>query len=299
MRNRERRYRLINLGVILAAVLLFVYNYQDVSTLFGDTDFFHIFITFITVLLVHLIKAGRLYLALYGTEITLPSHVKIYSKVTPVGVVLPFKLGDFFRMYCYGRQLGNNLKGIVIILLDWLMDSIALVSILLLIWMMNGGHVIPFVYVIVVFLVLVMIAYLIFPGMHGFWKKFILCSKATKRKLVLLRILDSLDMIYREIEGVTKGRGILLYAMSLAAWAVEMGSIAIRYGLSDQSSLSHKISEYLLSAMGQGRSAMLRQFIYISIVLLIAVYMLIKTIELLSAEGKRGKTQYENNRGLR
>ena len=46
MRNRERRYRLINLGVILAAVLLFVYNYQDVSTLFGDTDFFHIFITF-------------------------------------------------------------------------------------------------------------------------------------------------------------------------------------------------------------------------------------------------------------
>ena len=57
-----------------------------------------------------------------------------------------------------GRQLGNNLKGIVIILLDRFMDSIALVSILLLIWMMNGGHVIPFVYVIVVFLVLVMFA---------------------------------------------------------------------------------------------------------------------------------------------
>lgn len=298
MRNRECRYSLINFSVISAAVLLFAFNYQDVPSLFEGTDFFSIFIIFMTVLLVHLIKAGRLFLALYGLEVGLSAHVKIYSKVTPVSVVLPFKLGDFFRMYCYGKQLGNDLKGIVIILLDRFMDSIALVSMLLLIRVLNGGQVIPFVYVLIVFMAFVMAAYLIFPGIHIFWKKLILRSKATKRKLVLLKILDSLNTVYHEIENVTKGRGILLYLMSLAAWAVEMGSIVILHGLSGQTSLNQKISEYLLSAMGQGRSVILRQFVYISIVLLIALYMFIKAIEILPAEGRRGKIRYENNRDL-
>ncbi len=298
MKNKECRYRLINLSIISVTVLLFVYNYRDVSSLFSDTDFFSWFIILTTVILVHLIKAGRLYLALYGSEITLSSHIKIYSKITPVSVILPYKLGEFFRMYCYGRQLGNNLKGIVIILLDRFMDSIALASMLLLIWILYGGHIIPFVYVLIGFLVFAMIAYLIFPGIYSFWKKFILQSKATKRKLMLLKILDSLNMIYREIESVTKGRGILLYVMSLAAWAVEMGSVVVLHGGSDQYSMNQEISEYLLSAMGQGRFVMLRLFVYISIVLLIAVYVVIKIVEILSVERQRGKIRYENNRDL-
>lgn len=298
MRNREYRYRLINFSVISVSVLLFIYNYQNVTALFYNTDFPRIFIIFMTVLLVHLIKVGRLYLALYGTEITLSSHVKIYCKVTPVSVILPFKLGELFRMYCYGRRIENNLKGTVTILLDRFMDSIALVSILLLTWILNGGHVIPFVYVLIIFLAFVMIAYLVFPGIYGFWKKWILCSQATKRKLVFLRILDSLNMIYREIEDVIKGRGILLYVMSMAAWAVEIGSIVIQSGWPDRAFLNQKIYEYLLSAMGQGRSVMLRQFIYISIMLLMITYVVIKTLEFLPGEKRKGKCNYENTSDL-
>ena len=132
--EKKMKYNIINVVVLLITMLFFIYNCRDLPEIFAEKDLTSVFLLGITVILVHVIKAGRLYLALYGSEIAFITYLNTYCKVTPVSIMLPFKLGELFRMYCYGQLLGNNLKGVVIILFDRFMDTTALMTAILLVW---------------------------------------------------------------------------------------------------------------------------------------------------------------------
>lgn len=240
----------------------------------------HILIIVATVLLVHMIKAGRLYLALYGSELRFSKYLKIYCKVTPVSVIFPYKLGEFFRMYYYGKTLDNMLRGVVIVLLDRFMDTIALVTMILLLWIFNGGHITVLTYVLIIFLLLTIMIYFVFPGMYRFWKKYFISVKATERKLVVLRMLETLNRVYTEVKSVSKGRGIILFFMSLVAWGIEIGSVAIQVGLLSDGNLSKIISEYLYAAMGRGQCAELKHFIFVSVLMMLVSYSILKFLEI-------------------
>ncbi len=287
MNNAKLRYNLINIAVILLTLILFINEYKNIYEIFREINVIQILIIVVTVFVVHAVKAGRLYFALYGSDIRISDYIKTYCKVTPVSAVIPFKLGEFFRMYCYGKELGKYMKGIVIVLLDRFMDTIALVTMLVLVWIFAGGELTGLVYILLIFLVCALLVYIAFPGVYRFWKKYLLKAKATERKLAALRVFDALNRIYEEITNVTKGRGIILYFLSLIAWAVEIGSIALLTGLFDEGELTGKIAEYLTSAMGSNQSIELKRFIVISVVLMIAIYVIVKGIEMIS--GKKDK----------
>ncbi len=281
------RYNLINLAVILITVALFIIDYQDIDELFCGSGLIPGLILVVSVFLVHAIKAGRLYLALYGSEISFPAYLKLYCKVTPVSVVAPYKLGEFFRMYCYGKTIRNGLKGIVIVLLDRFMDTAALLTLIILMWLPFGGHITKLVYILLIFLLSVLLIYYSFPGVYRFWKQYILRSRATRKKLTVLRILEALNRIYAEIREVSKGRGMILFFLSLLAWTVEIGSAVVSAGLFHEGKLSLMISDYLSAAMGIGQCAELERFVFVSVALLIAVYLTAKLVELLRGGKER------------
>ena len=77
---------------------------------------------------------------LYDIQLGLKVCLSTYCKVTPVSIILPFKMGELYRMYCYGRQSGIVLRSVVIILLDRFMDTAALVTVITLIWIFDGGR---------------------------------------------------------------------------------------------------------------------------------------------------------------
>ena len=288
MKKDRAGYNWINGIVILAALGIFICIYRNTGSVFQGRDIRHVLVLLAAALMVHLIKAGRLYLALYGTGMGASEYIKIYCKVTPVSMVLPFKLGEFFRMYGYGKQLDDILKGIIIILLDRFMDTLALTAMIFLVWMFNGGNITFFTYLLLLFLVGILLAYFAFPGVYGFWKKYILKARATERRLALLRILDSLDLVYREITDVSKGRGLILCFISFLAWAAEIGSLAILNGISGEGELSQIISAYLLSAVGAGTSTELKQFVFLSVILMITMYFVMKGLEVLKGRGVPG-----------
>ncbi len=288
MEKDRTRYNWINGIVILAALGIFICIYGNIRSVFLGRDMRHVLVLLAAAFMVHLIKAGRLYLALYGTGIGGSEYIKIYCKVTPVSMVLPLKLGEFFRMYGYGKQLDDLLKGIIIILLDRFMDTLALIAMIFLVWIFNGGKITFFIYLLLLFLVCILLAYFAFPGIYGFWKKYILKARATEKRLALLRILDSLNLVYREITDVSKGRGLILCFISFLAWAAEIGSLAMLNGISGEGELSQIISAYLLSAVGAGTSTELKQFVFLSVLLMITLYFVMKGLEVLKERGVPG-----------
>ncbi|MCR4831836.1 MAG: lysylphosphatidylglycerol synthase domain-containing protein [Pseudobutyrivibrio sp.] len=275
MKRKSLVYNWINVLVLLAAALIFFRNYS-ISEVFDGVGMHHVTIITITVVMVHFLKAFRLYLALYGSGISASNYAKIYCKVTPVSILMPFKLGELFRMYCYGHQINNMLKGIVTVVLDRFMDTIALVTMIIVMWLYSGEAIIPIVYLLVVFLLVAILVFIVFPGLYSYWKKYLLRAKATPRKLRVLLYLDKMNMVYDEIITVSKGRGIILYALSLIAWGVEIGSVVLMNGLSADGTLSEKISQYLRSALSGAQSIELKRFVLLSVVLMIVIYLLVK-----------------------
>lgn len=169
MKN-EAIYNAINILVILVTAVMFILEYKDAQVIFEGKNIWNIILIFVVAFIVHFIKASRLYFVLYGSKIDICTYTKIYCKVTPVSLMFPYKVGEFFRMYCYGQNMKNMLKGIVTIILDRFMDTTALLTILLLIILFNGGKITAFTYILLLFLLCILLIYFVYPDIYIFWK---------------------------------------------------------------------------------------------------------------------------------
>lgn len=279
MIKRKDKYNFINILVILITVSLFIVRYHTAYKLFDNYTLSAFLVLIGSVILVHFLKASRLYLALYGSNINGSSFVKTYCKVTPVSVILPFKLGELFRMYCYGQLIGNMLRGIIIILFDRFLDTAALITVIFLTCILSGGKPDLFVYILIFFLLLIFVIYYAYPGIKKFWTNYLLKSMATERKITALKFLDKVSDVYNEIENVAKGRGIILYLVSLIAWGTEICCLYILGKINFVSEINQDIFEYLKSALNSNPSEELKRFIVVTIFLLIAVYVVLKILE--------------------
>lgn len=282
VKAKDKGYNLICILVLGIAGIWFIRDFHDITGIFDDTGITLLLIIIFTVILVHLTKACRLYFALYGTENTVDvwKYLKIYCKVTPVSMLLPFKLGELFRMYCYGRLLDSILNGIVVVLLDRFMDTIAVLTLIVIIWMFDGGQLSFLTYVLLIFLIFVIFLYFVSPGMCYFWKKYLLRAKASEHRLRGLRTIEAFLVLYEEIEKVVKGRGIILYLFSLLAWGIEIGSLAIVSRVSISGNSSTVISDYLASAMNGAMSVEFRKFVFISVAGLVLLYFILRFVSL-------------------
>ena len=262
-----KTYITIHFVIVFIAVLLFICNYSNVSYIIYE-DLIKVLFLIFTVLLVHIIKMGRLYLALYGSKVNFASHIKTYCKTTPISIIFPFKSGEFFKMYCYGKLVKNGLKGIIVVLFDRFIDTAALITTIFLVQLFWGGVVTSFIYVLLFFLITVIVIYFVYPDVYRFWKLCLLKANSSENKLAILKILEMVDAVYREIENTSKGRGIILYILSLIAWGIEIGNLVLFNDTFIEGGISQILSNYLISAVKDNSSVQLSQFVFFSIIYL-------------------------------
>lgn len=227
----------------------------------------------VSVLLVHTIKATRLYLALYGADISRAKFLETYCLATPVSLLVPFKLGELFRMYSYGRLLGDYMKGIIIILLDRFMDTLALVTIILIGVVFFNTGMTPLAWFFVGFLLLLSIVYMVFPGTARYWKKLFITLDASPGKIKILEKIELSTNIYHEIEEVCRGRGVLLYGLSLLAWSIELCGLLLQSGRAFMN--IQLMNRYLFAAIGGASLDELRRFVIVSVALLLLVLVIL------------------------
>ncbi len=279
-KKSKARYNWINIVVLLLGTLWFLANYWDGYTLFQEDSLTGLLLLLGTVVVVHGIKAVRLYLALFDTGISFSEHIKIYCKVTPISVVLPLKAGELFRMYGYGHVIGNYLKGIVIILLDRFMDTLALVTVFGGIWLLGGEKLPLFLALLMAFMLVILAFYLLFPELYRFWNKYLLHLTATRGNMAVLKLLESFNSVYGEVKATVRGRGIMLYILSLLAWGVEIGSVVLLGRLESDGNVGSLVAEYLTSAMTGHPTEQMLKFIYLSVWSLLLAYGIIKLVVL-------------------
>ena len=98
--------------------------------------------------------------------------------------------------------------------------------------------------------------------------------------------MDNINIVYNELVSVSKGRGIILYIISLLAWSVEIGCVALLSRIEDNSNITKKIADYLTSALSTNQSMQLKLFGFISVILMIVIYVMVKIVEAIRSERK-------------
>lgn len=270
MKQSKKIYNTINIIILaISFVILATYIIQNVHLL--DFKLIILFLTFFV--LINIIKFIRLYLIFLEEKIQMSRIIKLYIKTTFVNILIPFKLGEFFRMYCFGREIKNYYKGILGIILDRFVDTIILIIIVIPMEIMYNAQ-ISFVSVIMITFVGLILLFLMFtPSTYKYLNKYIITSKANKMSVKALRILEKINQVHKNGMELLRGRIPLLLIMSGIAWILEYNLISIMSKIELQQFNYNLFSQYLNSAFMPNTNIVLINYMCMaSIVLGIAVF---------------------------
>ena len=271
--GEKKSYRLVNLAVLLATLALLAVILPNLTEMLTTEPPGLMVTLLITVLAVHGIKGFRLYFELYEKRMPKGLFIRQYCKVMPASMLIPFKLGDIYRAYCFGWHIKDYMAGLAVIVLDRFVDTMALLTIMLVFSLFYAVQLGLLFYLLVFVLFVLLIFYGACPGMCRYWKRYFLQMKATKRNLLELRLVMEFQRAYEELQAVVRGKFLLVYLLSLAAWGVELGGLLISCQLFFDLSRSELLGRYLSGALFGMKPMYLSGFIGMSVIVLLLAYL--------------------------
>ena len=242
--------------------------------------------------MVHIIKLMRMYLIIMDRKISFDRYVPAYLRATLVNLVIPYKLGEIYRVGVFSRVLGGFRTGFFSVLIDRFFDTLALVMILLPYQMFISKNITPPTVLLTVFEVVVLLAYRIFPPSYEFLNRYIITSKESKRSMMALSAIEHVNGWYEYVRGLVKGRYGILMLFSLAAWILEIAVLALFYRLCGQDFGVSDFGLYIESIVS-GASYETRRLYTIVSATVIALFTLAFTIRYLLLTRKKKDNRQE------
>lgn len=265
-------YNIVCIITLLVALGFFFFQYLFKGNSFSDISIYYLLSVLPVVLIVYLIKCFRLYLILYGTGMDFKTHITQFLKTASVNILIPFKMGELFRIYCYGYALRNMINGLMYILMDRFMDTLALATLIVLMNMFAGFSFSFLFYCLVLFLVAVIVMYFIFPPIYAYWNTYFIETRASVFKLRALDILERSNTVYTRLRDTVHSKGLVLYVISLIAWIAEGFGYYLVNSLFAKRVSVLDLLNYLDSALGLTSSDFNRLFVFISVIVSMTVY---------------------------
>lgn len=234
-------------------------------------------------ILLHTIKLMRLYLILIDQKNSFERFVPAYLRTTLVNLIIPFKLGEIYRIVVFSRISGEFRIGFFSVLVDRFFDTFAIVLILLPYQLMISGSLTLPVILLSVFLVVILFAYVIYPSAYTFLNRYIIMSKTSSKSMVVLKGLEVINDWYEYVRMLVIGRYGLLILFSVTAWIFEILIIA---GFARVTGFEFRVADFgdYIESIVSGASYQLSKaynqagilFIGIATVISIATYLIMK-----------------------
>ncbi len=190
---------------------------------------------------VHLIKMMRMYLIVMDRKISFDRFVPSYLRTTLINLIIPYKLGELYRIGEFTRISGGFKTGFFSVLVDRFFDTLALVAILLPYQLFISEKVAVPTLLLAVFEVVVLLSYRVFPSAYTFLNRYIITTRKSKRSMMALAGLEHVSGWYEYVRDLVTGRYGILMLFSLAAWVLEMAVLA---GFSRIISKSFTVSDF-------------------------------------------------------
>ncbi len=213
---------------------------------------------------VHLAKMMRLYLILMEQKIEFRRFVLTYLKTTFVNLVIPFKLGEIYRIFCFSRETKVFQIGLFSVMVDRFFDTIALLVLLIPFEVFITGEVTWVTGVLAVAAILAVFIFIVFPGIYTYLNRYIIMNKTSVRSMTVLRGLEVAKTWYDYVKNLISGRYALIILLSCAAWIAETGVLWCLSSMRHTAFGASAFSEYIAAIFMSGTSQVLTVYTWIS-----------------------------------
>ena len=216
MLKNRLAYFLINVFFVVVA-LCFV-NYSGLLS--ARIEWPNILVIMGLFLLIHVARFIRMYFILLEDLIRPTRFLQLYVKTTFVSTLIPFKIGELFKMYCYGVETQSAMKGVMAVAIEKFFDAMVL-CMFMVPYALSEGALTPLLVILLLFAVLMIVFYFSFGGTYKYLNSFLVCRGGGRKTIVYLRVLEGIKRAYDGAKRTLSGRFVLLLFLSVLAWGLE------------------------------------------------------------------------------
>ena len=176
-------------------------------------------------LLAHMGRLLRLMVIIIEHNRAFHSILQLYALLAQAGFVLPFKLGELFRITELSHFFGSFKTGFSVVVVERFFDAMMLLFLLLMVDFLGGvaeGGTPIFIPFLIILVLLMFIFYFFFSKTCQYFRCLVLSSSGSQRGVIALQYLNFMEAIYTTFRNTIRGRPLLLIVLSLGIWCAEI-----------------------------------------------------------------------------
>ena len=170
----------------------------------------------------HIVKMFRLYLVLLEQKIPFDRFVMLYLKTTFVNLVIPFKLGEVYRILSITKEVQKLQIGILSVLVDRFFDTAALLILLIPIQLLITKNFTVVAGILLLAVLMLALGYKAFPSTYAYINKYLIQNKKSRRSLLALKGIEVMKEWYDYCKELIIGRSPLIIIFSCAGWILDI-----------------------------------------------------------------------------
>ena len=178
-------------------------------------------------LVTHTIKIFRFYFFLIDKKISFRKFVAIYAATSALNIIIPFKLGELFRLAAIGLFIKCFRTTLLAIFTERFFDSIIVLCILIAAFFKYQFQYPIMVFVLALLVVGLYTAYKIAFPITSNLQLYIMLKKNSRYDKKVLQILDSIGRLHSIEVNILKTNGHLIFILTLAAWFFDILAMSI------------------------------------------------------------------------
>jgi hypothetical protein len=263
MRKKEV-YNIVNtiflIGAFISLSSIFISELDDFRNFLNSNNIVFVIVFIMFFLLIHMVKLIRFYLILVDANMRIGRFIKTYIKTTYVNILLPFKSGELFRIFCYTNETADYKVGILSILVERFFDTLGLIVLLIPIEFYTIHKLSISTLILFGFTVSLLYVYLTFQGFYDYINRFLIFNVSGRKSINGLKILERLYEWYQYIRKLISRRAIFIFGLSLAVWVMELVMFYLLSVLLNRSFTLEVFSGYLNAALTGGSAPLLTMY---------------------------------------
>lgn len=215
--------RNILLFFLMLSIIYYLFNflYPFILKDINNKKFLFFLIISIIILIIHFLKAIRFYFLTIDCKMSIKRFFLLYIKTTIISLVLPFKIGEFFRIYYYGKEMRNYKISMISVLLDRYFDTIPLLILLCISILISSKQFSWIIFLLSIFIVILTVCYLIFNSLYIYLNRFFIMNSFSRKGIKVLKVLKKLKQEKDYIQNALNNKIGLFLLISSISWILE------------------------------------------------------------------------------
>lgn len=233
IRNKYiKKYLQLIFGIILIFFVstLFDFDENKINKIFKNFNYYNLTFAIFFYLLSHSIRVFRLIILNPEKNYSILGMWQAHYKANGVNLLLPFKLGESYRVIYFRSYFGSYSNSIAVLLFERFLDLLTILLILLFCYFFSSFVIVNLNYLLlgtlILFLIITLICYTL-ENLINIFHRFIFKNKLKLENNIFISSTNSLNVSLKVIKKIFNEKFMLCLISSLIIWLLEISAFFI------------------------------------------------------------------------